>query len=144
MTLPGGDKLYSLIKRASGKTFATFSEKNNSNVKYKQFWEIVSEVRHTVTHANSIVNKKKLFGKDEYKERLFRHLFPRSEVRLDDVVVFIDYKDLQKLTDTLAEFAFQIFKSLSIQEKLEWDYFIRKENSAPKVTIALEKDMKSK
>lgn len=117
--MPGGDKLFEILKIAGGKTFKEFSSNNNLDVTFKKLWEVLSEVRHAITHQESRIDLKKI-NKSAHHLAIFNSLF-KSEILSDNLIlVKLDYKIFRTLLKRFAEFAFQIFKLLSVEENLEW------------------------
>lgn len=123
--LPGGDPLYKLIKKAAGNYFNTSSLKNNTNIKFSEFWSIIYETRNAIVHAESIAKSERV-KTSLYHDKLFHFLYPNHVDLNENVELFLTYKNLESLIGLLADFAFQIFKAFSIQEELEREYFIQK------------------
>jgi hypothetical protein len=119
-TIPGGDKLFDLIKIAGGVEFKRSSEQNNRNIKFKEFWTVLSEVRHAITHSSAILKVKKI-QKTEYHFAVFEYFFGFFDIDQETLQICLDYKELDRLIKALSEFAFQIFKVLSILENTEWN-----------------------
>lgn len=59
-SMPGGEKLFRILKKAGGKTFKDFSKQKNNNIKFKELWTVLCETRHSITHSNSKIKKSKL------------------------------------------------------------------------------------
>ena len=53
--MPGGEKLFKVLKKSGGDTFKNFSSNNNLNIKFKELWDILSDVRHSITHKEAII-----------------------------------------------------------------------------------------
>jgi|LSQX01.2.fsa_nt_gb hypothetical protein len=117
--MPGGNKLFKVLKQAGGESFKNFSSKNNLSIKFKELWTILSEVRHSVTHNESLI-KLSLINRSDHHSDIFKYLFNSKNVSDDLLLIELDYKKFDKLIKRFSEFAFQIFKLLSIEEKLEW------------------------
>lgn len=117
--MPGGKNLFSILKKVSGSTFNEFTNSNNLNIKYSELWIILSEVRHSITHKDSLIEVE-LINKTKHHFEIFEFLFDSSRVSSGFISIELDYKKFNKLTKRFSEFAFQIFKMLSIAEEHEW------------------------
>jgi len=117
--MPGGDHLFKALKKAGGASFKDFTSKNNLNIKFKELWTVLSEVRHAITHNESMIELK-LVNKSEYHSDIFNYLFNSKSVSDDFLLIELDYGKFEKLIKRFSEFAFQIFKLLSIEEHIEW------------------------
>ncbi|MGV8994033.1 MAG: hypothetical protein ACOH1O_08020 [Flavobacterium sp.] len=119
--MKGGGALYYAIKKIGNKTLQKLSAKNNSNIKFKELFEIISNVRHSVTHSNSIILKSKI-NKSEYHFQIFDLLFSHLVIDEKNIKIQLDFEKFEKLIKIMNEFAFQIFKAISIEEKLDWEF----------------------
>ncbi|MFD2100770.1 hypothetical protein [Flagellimonas iocasae] len=118
--MPGRENLFKILKRAGGKTFKDFTLKNNPNIRFNELWKILSAVRHSITHNESNIEKS-LIKKSDHHFEIFNLLFHSQNISDEFLLVTLDYKKFETLLKRFAEFAFQVFKSLSIEENLEWD-----------------------
>ncbi len=121
-SMPGGEKLFSILKKAGGKTFKDFSKQNNKNIKFKELWTVLSETRHSITHSNSKIKKSKL-NSSKHHLAIFEYLFDSSETDDNNILIELDYHKFDKLIKNISEFAYQILKTLSIEEKIEWNVY---------------------
>ena len=117
--LPGGDKLFELIKKACDSEFNLSSNNNNSKIKFKEFWTVISECRHAITHSSSVIKVKKLPSKSHLE--IFKRLFQHNEVNSSSWQIVLNNKNLTHLIKMLAEFGFQIFKMLSKTGYYNWE-----------------------
>lgn len=117
--MPGGDNLFKALKKAGGESFKDFTIKNNLNIKFKELWTILSEVRHAITHNESMIELS-LINKSKYHFEIFNYLFNSKNISNELLLIELDYKKFEKLIKRLSEFAFQIFKLLNIEENMEW------------------------
>ncbi len=117
--MPGGDKLFDILKKVGGKTFKNFSSNNNIDLKFKELWTILSEVRHAITHEESTVELTTI-NKSEHHLEIFNFLFDSKKISVDKILIELDFKKFNKLIKRFSEFAFQVFKLISIEEKFEW------------------------
>lgn len=126
--LPGGDKLFKWVKKAGDPFFSKSSKKNNENMKYKELWTILSEVRHAITHSSSIIKCTKV-KKTDYHSDVFKEFFCYSSIDEQTVLIRLDYRKLDYLVKGIAEFAFQVFKALCMEENIDWN-ILGKKNTA--------------
>lgn len=117
--MPGGANLFKVLKKAGGESFKTFTSENNLKIKFSELWTILSEVRHSITHKESLIESE-LINKSEHHSGIFKFLFNSKPVFDDLLLIELDYKKFEKLIKRFSEFAFQIFKILSIEENLGW------------------------
>lgn len=116
--MPGGDNLFKVLKKAGGESFKDFSSENNLNIKFKELWTILSEVRHSVTHNESLIDLG-LVNKSNHHTEIFNFLFNSKSKSDDTMSIELDYKKFERLIKRFSEFAYQVFKMLSIEEELE-------------------------
>ncbi|MFW5891657.1 MAG: hypothetical protein ACOCUI_05510 [bacterium] len=117
--LPGGDKLFKYIKKAGDPNFSKFSSTNNSKIKFKEFWAVISQSRHAIIHSNSEISNSKINISKHHLD-IFSHFFNSYEPGNQVTLIMLNYRMLDKLLKAISEFAFQIFKALSINENLDW------------------------
>jgi len=121
-TMPGGEKLFKILKKTGGKAFAKQSKKNNLNIGYNELWIVLSEVRHSIVHSNSIIKFTKI-NRSKHHLGIFNMLFNYSKIDDDYIKIQLEYKKLEKLIKRLSEFGFQAYKALSLEENLEWNVY---------------------
>ena len=119
-TFHGGEKLYSAIKLACNNIFQTSSEKNNRNIKFREFWSTISIVRHSITHSGSKI-KIDDFQKSKYHFAIFKYFFNYSKIDKEIIKVEFDSKKFEGALRAIAEYAYQIFKSLSITDGFKFN-----------------------
>ncbi|MFB9055466.1 hypothetical protein ACFFU9_01810 [Mariniflexile ostreae] len=117
--MPSGDKLFNVLKKVGGKTFKKFTTSNNLDIKFRELWTILSEVRHAVTHNESTIDLVKI-NKSDHHFDIFNYLFNSKKLSDEKIIIELDYKKFEKLIKRFSEFAFQVFKLISVEEKLEW------------------------
>jgi len=118
--MPGGDNLFKVLKKAGGKSFKEFSKENNLNIRFKELWTILSNVRHSVTHNESLINSE-LVNKSNHHTEIFNFLFKSSPGSEDTMYIELDYKKFERLIKRFSEFAYQVFKVLSVEEGVEFE-----------------------
>ena len=114
------DKILSLLR-----SFAcgiAEGEKNNTRTLDLVAWfEAIGEVRHAVTHADFLIKDDRLASWDQASRQLLFAHFPAGR---DDAAcgfrVRFDYKKAEVGLRGLAEYAFLIFKCISMTEGYDW------------------------
>ncbi|CAM4305984.1 RiboL-PSP-HEPN domain-containing protein [Zobellia roscoffensis] len=117
--MPSGDNLFQVLKKAGGETFKIFTLNNNLGIKFKELWTILSEVRHAITHKESTIELTSI-NKSDHHFNIFNYLFNSKKISDDKVLIELDFKKFEKLIKRFSEFAFQVYKLISIEENLEW------------------------
>jgi hypothetical protein len=79
--------------------------------------KILSEVRHS-NHSKSEINKSKI-NKTKYHNQIFDFLFTYSVINDELLKIELDFTKFEYLVKKLAEFSFQIYKAISIEENLK-------------------------
>jgi len=115
-----GLRLYKMVKIIGDPYFSKYSEINNKSLKFKELWTILSECRHAITHSKSIITVKKI-KKSEYHFKVFNFLFMHSKNADGTLTIELDLKKLSDVLDIVSEFAFQVYKSISLKENLDWE-----------------------
>lgn len=116
---PGGDSLLKLIRKATKEDFNKYSESNNYKLKFSVFWKTISELRHAITHSQNIIKNEKIFKSKDYTN-IARHFASFSPITQNEVEIVLDYKKIDRLLKSIAEFAFQVFKILSKEKGFKW------------------------
>lgn len=118
--IPGGEKIFKWIKKAGDPKFSNFSKNNNNNLRFKEFWSVLSESRHAIIHSSSVIEISKI-NKSEDHKKIFHHFFISEKIDDSTISIVLNYRILDELLKKISELAFQIFKSLSLKENLEWE-----------------------
>ncbi len=119
--IPGGNKLFRLIKKASSPDYTDYSLTNNKNIRFKQFWTVISESRHSVVHSSCRLEKRKInLSVDHFAT--FEYLFNYEEINDNILFLKLSFRDLDKILKHIAEFAYQFNKLWSIKEELEFRF----------------------
>lgn len=117
--IPGGQDLIDCIKEACEPHFKDFSKVNEMNFRLKEFWFEFSEIRHAITHNNSMI-RASMINKSDYHSKFFNYLFSHKEIDDNFILITIDYQNLNRLVKRVSEYGFSIFKFLCLKESLEW------------------------
>ena len=117
--MPGGGNLFRVLKKAGRETYKEFTKKNNLNINFSELWAILSEARHSITHSESLIESG-IFNKTKHNSEIFKFLFNLREMSPCLWLIELDYQKFERLMKRFSEFAYQIFKILSIEEGLPW------------------------
>jgi macrodomain Ter protein organizer (MatP/YcbG family) len=118
--MSGGGNLFKVLKKGGGETFKNFTKKNNLNIKFSELWTILSEVRHSITHMESLIEFE-LINKTKRHGEIFKFLFNSNQISSNLISIELDYQKFERLIKRFSEFTYQVFKVLSIEEELEWE-----------------------
>lgn len=114
-------KLIGAIRKLSN--FYVQHETNNTHkINLSSWFDLLSEVRHTIIHNRLIVSDgliKYLANKE--KTKLFEYYFDRRKT-YDGVVIFLSNHKFALNNQLLNEFVYFVFRSLSIDNKLDPTY----------------------
>lgn len=121
-TMPSGDNLFGSFKKAGGQAYTKASGENNPNIRFKELWKVLSEVRHAITHSRSIISASKINCSSHHSD-IFNFLFNSSVIDNELLLVELDYHKFESLIKKLSEFAFQVLKILSTEEGIEWTVY---------------------
>lgn len=113
------DKILQRLTEEGGVTFNNSSNKNNNNYNFKVLFNICVELRHSITHSNGIIEKNKII-KDKYSEKLFNHIMPEAKIEKSKIILYMPFISFRRNMKILNEFAFQLYKILSIESGLDY------------------------
>lgn len=102
-----------------GATFQNNSNHNHNNYRFEVLFGVLVELRHAITHSNSIVEKNKII-KDIYSEYLFRHMMPEAIFEKDKIILVMPFDSFRRNMRILNEFAFQLYKIFSIEDSIDF------------------------
>ncbi|MDW3210126.1 MAG: hypothetical protein R8N23_09670 [Reichenbachiella sp.] len=118
--MPGGENLFKLLKKAAPRYYKNHSTSNNLNIDFKNFWCVISESRHALTHNRGYLQATKLKGHEQ--EKIFHQYFNNIQFQSDFFIIQLDTENLTYLTKRISEFAFQIYKIISLEDGFDWKY----------------------
>jgi hypothetical protein len=100
-------------------------KQNNRDVDMAVWFETVSEVRHATTHTNLLINSRKMSNFSNIHDNLMKEYFPG-----DITVKGYELRILRKSAETalifFEEYAFLVFKCLSIKKGYNWHSLLNK------------------
>jgi hypothetical protein len=121
---PNKRKLYCSLKKAGSQAFRELSANNINGFKFKAIWEVFSEVRHAITHNSSVLEISKV-TKNQDQSRVLNSFFSYQDLDSEIKITFT-YPEFDHIIKHVAEFAFQVFKSLSTEDGFSWDPKVNK------------------
>jgi len=96
------------------------SEKiNNSGMDLKDWYYVITNVRHSIVHSLHFINTKEL-SFNKHQMSIFNAFFTHEKIKGYEKLVMSD-NESKKQINLIAEFGFMIFKSLSITENENWE-----------------------
>ena len=106
--------------------FSDHEANNIYEINISTWFDLVSELRHNIIHSRQVISDKLLeFLKDKERGKLFKEYFDQRDT-YDGVVIFLTSAKFNIVLDRLNEFAYFIFKSLSIANHFDPTYKIRR------------------
>lgn len=95
------------------------SEKNNNTgMNLKDWYYVITNVRHSIVHSLHFINTKKL-NFNKHQMSIFNTFFSREKFKDGEKLIMSD-NESKKQINLIAEFGFMIFKSLSLTENENW------------------------
>ncbi len=95
---------------------------NNENINLKEWYEVLSRVRHGITHANFKIIEDNKFKLTSEQIKILNKYFP-NEPKEKFYDLKIDKESADKILNLMTEYGFFIFKSLSEEVGYNWKVF---------------------
>lgn len=114
------NELFKILRKIAS-NIPIAEKKNNKGINFQDWYKVLSILRHKITHSNGILYKKYSEYKNLTSEQkcYLKKFFPFEEN--DGTLTFIITRsDSNKNLELLAEYAFLIFKELSLKSDFEW------------------------
>lgn len=122
---PKNNRKYISSIRKLSKHYVDHETKNIYRMNISAWFDLVSEIRHNIVHNRQVVSAKFLgFLEDNERAKLFKEYFERKTT-YDGVVIFLTNEKFHANIDRLNEFAYFIFKSLSVDNNLDITYRLK-------------------
>ena len=101
----------------------TKAEKDNYlELGLNHWFNILVTFRHQSIQNQRIVSKNVIDNYHSSKRKIFTDYFPHEKYINQDYVLNFNLQYTRKNIELLCEFAFLIFKSISIENNVEWDF----------------------
>jgi len=98
-------------------------KRNNRNMDLKEWYIVVGEVRHAVTHADMLIKPKRMHSWSLARHELLINWFPGKDKIDDGYEPELDRKGAESNLKLFAEYAYTVFKCLSKLENYNWKVF---------------------
>jgi hypothetical protein len=102
-------------------------EYNTRGINLVEWYITVEAVRHATTHSNMLIQKNKMSSWSLNLKKMLHDYFPGNDTKSGGYVLEIDVKRAELNLVLFAEYAFVIFKSMSILNNYNYDV-LKKEN----------------
>lgn len=121
-TLPGGEKIFHLYKKAcSPEIYEKYVKANTKGIDFKIYWEVMGECRHAIVHSSSSIKREKIPKGSHWD--LFNNLFEHKTTE-NGYLIKLDKELGGIVIKRNAEFGFQLFKMLCLSEGIELTNFV--------------------
>jgi len=114
-----------MVKKLCQPEFNQFSESNCADVEFTYFWDFLKEVRHAMTHCKGKTTKVKIYSKPQHII-LANNYFNVTTINDDSLIISIDFVGLNRITQLISEFAYQIYKILCMKDGLDYKSIFKK------------------
>lgn len=115
--IKGGDTLYNLIEHLCSPLIHEYSASNNNNIRFKTLFKVLSKSRNSIVHTGNTMPKSTFFSNKSNKAH-FIYLFDYQNIGSNRIKILITQNKFKKIVNVYAEFAFQIYKMVSIKQNL--------------------------
>ncbi len=113
-------KSYLEILRELSLEFKEGEQRNLSNIDLKDWFEMISIVRHSIVHSNSIIKNEEANKLSTSMKNHLNYFFNISNKENGSIKITLDISKQRQLFKFFAEYCFFVFKSLSNSLGLEW------------------------
>lgn len=127
--------LFECLRGISSK-ISDAESKNNKSLCLEDWYEVYSEVRHAVTHSGSEIEKSIIEKWPPERKSILEKYFPCKETD-NSFKLNIEVDGANRILTLLCEYAFLIFKNISIVYNLNWEIFknMKKNNNSRKTIV---------
>ncbi len=120
-SMPGGEKLYKALNKCAGPVLRKLFAVNNNGLKHRETFHALSQGRHAIVHTRSVIDISKVNNSD-FQLDTFKYFFELVDFGDGFGEIRLDVKRYHQLTKRFSEYAYQIFKAISITRSFEYDY----------------------
>ena len=98
-----------------------YEKENNKDVNLNDWYQVTSLIRHKITHSNNeILKTDRDFKNLSHNQKSYFEEFFLFEENDESFVINVNRKICKHNLDLLVEYAFLIFKSISIKSNFDW------------------------
>ncbi len=108
------------IIRLLSPEFQEAESDNLKNVDLSHWFNAISISRHCIVHSESILKNDEYNKLKEYEISVLNYFFEIEDLEAENRKMSISAQQASSVMEFMCEYAFQIFKWLSISQKLEW------------------------
>jgi len=101
---------------------------NNRVINLTDWFAVVEELRHSITHSNSIIKTDRMKNWSKNKREILKKHFPGNNTK-EGYQLFITDKNATSCLKLFSEYSFQIYKFLSISRSYDWNILQKKKES---------------
>lgn len=112
------DSQYFKYLRKISDHYRTFESSNNRKFNFREFHKLYAICRHAITHNNSILNEADIKNLTPFQVKILE--FFAGEENSEGRKITLNQKKTSDILVIICEHAFFIYKSISMQENLEW------------------------
>ncbi|MFN8333492.1 MAG: hypothetical protein U0U09_00100 [Cyclobacteriaceae bacterium] len=114
-------ELFKLL-RTLAPSFAEAETTNHEAIDLKDWFEVLSLVRHGIVHSNFTVKKSLRYELTPQQKKILTRYFPHLETETA-YILQMKYSDVDGQFDLILEYGIQVFKHLSIQKGYHWKVY---------------------
>ena len=97
---------------------------NNRGLNLRDWYKVISEVRHAVTHSDLLVKNARMNGWS-VEEKFLLQSIVAGKLNVEGYALAPSQKNAEKTIQLFAEYSFAIFKSFSIECGYEWSKAVK-------------------
>jgi hypothetical protein len=109
------------IIRILSPEFKRAEKNNNTNIDLSSWFDMVSVVRHSIVHSESIIKNNEFNKLNKSKQEILSSFFEVELHSGGSRKLLISKKHATYVIKFMCEYAFQVFKFLSISRELDWN-----------------------
>jgi hypothetical protein len=113
-----------IILREASSSYKGYETSNYLDINLFELYKTLAFLRHIITHQNSKLRETDIGKLNQFKviiERFFNLVEDG-----DDVLIELKEHSIHSIDKTFCEFAFIIYKSVSVDNNVEWDFYTLK------------------
>lgn len=112
--------------RAIAPGIKTVEKANNRSLDLTRWFEVVTEVRHAITHSDSLIKSDRIASWIKDKRELLSKYFPTT-INPDGFLLQLKQNNVEECLTFFLEYAHLIYKAISIQDGYDWyDVLLKK------------------
>jgi hypothetical protein len=108
------------VLRLISTDFSISEINNNSGINLNNWYKIISVVRHSITHADSVLSIDVYNGLGKDGQKLLKKFFSYEKSNDDGFTLSLSKSQINGLFKIMAEYGFLIYKCLSIEAGTTW------------------------